>query len=561
MGGGSDDSESFRRKGTSSLEAKMTALNSVFADKPPTDKPPPVALTARPATSPAAGADPTQAPSSASTAADWWSQPAARAKDKRPPRPAEPEEREQARSLRTSTGALGLSDWWSDPKAWLDGDGAAPGSARHSGSVSATTGISTALPSGPRPSTLAFLSPRSEPEPPSATTWSGPPSLPSSGYPAHRHPLLDVPVSEELKEQVTKATERRYVFDESWKAICLIAQKCHEDTWGVEDLILCFQILPFSTEGSVAVKILCTLHRVLLEGSFLCLNDAVALLVAKESDAKPKVNRKNDTNDSLSDSSDDEIAAPRPASELLDTIIDSWEANKSSRVAQHAWKTIIIQYAKMLKRKLDFHRKYPEFEANYSLDRFFRKMEIETPDPTQKKTNHARHRKLLEMGCLDELFSLLESTASVLEANRTLTQRMEVPDSCLVPLVTDVSFNFEIIRYIASKILTGNRGNAKVDPQSLEARFKETNTRLHQLLHWAKFDENFVRAVKVSLASGHPSTRILSFTPNVPSSVAVREKHAPRPESFARGRIPCCFNSFSAMHEAMERSFEVPPPT
>lgn len=185
-------------------------------------------------------------------------------------------------------------------------------------------------------------------------------------------------------------------------------------------------------------------------------------------------------------------------------------------------------YAVALGRKLIFHHRYPEVEANYSLDRYFRKMHIENHvDRGRETPNMERHSLLISRATLAEV--ALMTRSAVVTADRL--ERAQVTEDISGLAVAEACNVYSFAEYVRLKIAA-----PKVNDFDLDA------------------ERACLAGMVVDLQrKGGVGLRVLKrfVEPKVLAAVTDVRVRATRPESKHRREVLCTFTSFEAMHRAL----------
>lgn len=185
-------------------------------------------------------------------------------------------------------------------------------------------------------------------------------------------------------------------------------------------------------------------------------------------------------------------------------------------------------YAIATGRKLVFHRRFPEVEANYSLDRHYRKLHIENKfDREQREANGERLPVIISKACLADV--CLITKCAVVAAD--LFERSGAPGDITLLAMAEACNAYSFSDYLRQKL-----GAKPVDDCDLE-------------------DERRCLADKLLLLErrGGSSWRLLRrYVENrVFQAITDPRVRAYRPESKHRREVLCTFSSFHAMHLAL----------
>lgn len=194
----------------------------------------------------------------------------------------------------------------------------------------------------------------------------------------------------------------------------------------------------------------------------------------------------------------------------------------------------VEKYALFLGRKLAFHAVFPEVEANYSLDRYYRQSHVESAaDPERRAQNMRRRSILISHAMANECAILASGGASVAAA----LDRAKVPVDIVGLVFADASNAYVLADYVRSK--TSGSRSAPADGAQLE------NVR-----------EWLARRLSAVESRSADSLRVLRrfVEPQVMRAIE-QPGHPPlRPESRHRREILCKFSDFDSLHAAMAPS-------
>jgi hypothetical protein len=198
-------------------------------------------------------------------------------------------------------------------------------------------------------------------------------------------------------------------------------------------------------------------------------------------------------------------------------------------------KIALEMYAILLGRKLSFHAQYPEVEANYSLDRFYRQFHIENEvDSMRAAANTRRHAAVLSVAMGAEL-ALLASGAA---ATAAALDRARAPLDIVGLVFTDAVNAYALAEYVLAK--------------ATPAPGQDIGPPLPPVREWlAK------RTKAMEVKNGDAIRVVQRFVePTVLRAVAQPVHKPVRPESRHRREVPCCFSSFAGMHAALAPSIQ-----
>ncbi|GJQ15022.1 hypothetical protein GpartN1_g6813.t1 [Galdieria partita] len=306
----------------------------------------------------------------------------------------------------------------------------------------------------------------------------------------------------ELAAIVDRAVDRRLSSNSSMTCTKLV-ELCNEGKAYVMDILFILSSRPIVNDAAMTLKCLYLIHRLCLEGPI----------------------------DSLWQGRHDSLP-------LLDTISKNWTKPRNESLAVHPARSICSRYSSFILDKYRFHLEFPEFETNYSLDRFFRRLEIEQVDPVQSAHNNQRYLKVISYSTASRLLFLLEGIIRVLKnlvERRHLGPAVEV---CVLPCIEEAKGLHVICVYLFSKLLkmpTELVQFSRSEQEDMITNFEE----LHKILR-STFQ------VCRSFESMNVDIPELSPILTLPNS------SCQRPESRDTLHIKCHFHSFAALHKAFE---------
>lgn len=185
-------------------------------------------------------------------------------------------------------------------------------------------------------------------------------------------------------------------------------------------------------------------------------------------------------------------------------------------------------YVLSVGRKLIFHHRYPEVEANYSLDRYFRKMHIENRVDTEREvSNLERHALLISKVTLAEMVLITHS--AVVAADRL--ERARASQDITIIALAEACNAYSFAEYLRLKIAA-----PKVSDFDLDA------------------ERACLAGMVVDLQrKGGAGLRILKrfVEPKVIATITDSRVRASRPESRHRREVLCTFTSFESLHRAL----------
>lgn len=186
-------------------------------------------------------------------------------------------------------------------------------------------------------------------------------------------------------------------------------------------------------------------------------------------------------------------------------------------------------YAIALGRKMIFHARRPDVEANYSLDRFFRSLHVENDaDGLRHQGNEERYAVIASKAAFVEMVQITRCT--VRAAQRLDMAQVGVDIFMLV--LGEACNAYAFSEYLRNK--TGiKRGDMDCD---LEEERRYLAKTLEAIMEKGGIDFRMLKR----FADSHVFQNVLHV-----------DSRACRPESRHRREIVCCFTSFQAMHRAL----------
>jgi hypothetical protein len=231
-------------------------------------------------------------------------------------------------------------------------------------------------------------------------------------------------------------------------------------------------------------------------------------------------------------------AVPLTLLESADDRIRSWSLDASGGAGAASTTTsrtsAVEMYAYFLGRKLEFHACYPEIEANYSLDRFYRQFHIENAvDHERRQQNIHRRAEVISNATALDCALLAKGGAAVAGA----LDRAKAPVEAVSLVFADASNAFALAQYLQSKVLTAS--------SPLQVSVNE--------IHLDEVGDWLARRLKATFARGGEGMRCLQryVEPSVIHAIEHPTDRPVRPESRHRREIPCVFSSFDSMHGAL----------
>lgn len=188
-------------------------------------------------------------------------------------------------------------------------------------------------------------------------------------------------------------------------------------------------------------------------------------------------------------------------------------------------------YARFLEGKLMLHGEFEEFEGNWSLDRYYRRVDLENKwDKTRKRSNAERHGLVFSEEAYEKLEGLLKVGIRAAEALLKYDMQLETIER----VCADVCNLYALTRYMDSKLFDGEESTDL-------ANFK---MRIRKVLLDAKARKGEVTPV----LKRNVERTVIKMIMEEGSS---RDQRPMRPESRFRKEIVCRFTSFETMHEAL----------
>jgi hypothetical protein len=231
-------------------------------------------------------------------------------------------------------------------------------------------------------------------------------------------------------------------------------------------------------------------------------------------------------------------AVPLTLLESPDDRIRSWSLDAGGGVSSGSAITsrtsAVEMYAYFLGRKLEFHACYPEIEANYSLDRFYRQFHVENAvDHERRQQNTHRRAEVISHATALDCALLAKGAAAVAGA----LDRAKAPVEAVSLVFADASNAFALAQYLQSKVSTA--------PSLSQDPVEE--------IHLDEVGDWLARRLKVTFARGGEGMRCLQryVEPSVIHAIEHPMDRPVRPESRHRREIPCVFSSFDSMHGAL----------
>lgn len=185
-------------------------------------------------------------------------------------------------------------------------------------------------------------------------------------------------------------------------------------------------------------------------------------------------------------------------------------------------------YATSLGRKFIFHHRYPEVEANYSLDRNIRKMRIENyVDVERESINLERRALLFSKVALAEMALIVR--AAVVAADRL--ERAGVPPDLTILATAEACNAYSFAEYLRMKLSAPKVSDFDMEDARLCLAEKLDN--IHQQRKGVRILRRFV---------DH----------KVITAVSDGDARPCRPDSKHRRDVLCTFTSFEALHMALK---------
>lgn len=204
----------------------------------------------------------------------------------------------------------------------------------------------------------------------------------------------------------------------------------------------------------------------------------------------------------------------------------------SSSNSSHPLVVALEKYSLFLGRKLAFHAAFPEVEANYSLDRYYRQSHVETSvDSDGAILNLRRRGQVISHLMANECAVLANGAASVAAA----LDRAKVPVDIVGLVFADAINAYVLANYVRSK----------VSPVQLPP---EESPQLEPVREW------LARRLAAMESRAADSLRVLRrfVEPQVMRAVEMPGHRPVRPESRHRREIACVFTCFDSFHSALK---------
>lgn len=185
-------------------------------------------------------------------------------------------------------------------------------------------------------------------------------------------------------------------------------------------------------------------------------------------------------------------------------------------------------YAIALGRKFVFHHRYPEVEANYSLDRNIRKMRIENyVDAKREPINLERHALLFSKVAVAEMALIVH--AAVVAADRL--ERAGAPPDLIILATAEACNAYSFAEYLRMKLSAPKVSDFDMEEARLCLAEKLDN--IHRQRKAVRMLRRFVdQKVITTVSDGHARPC--------------------RPDSKHRRGVLCTFTSFEALHMALK---------
>lgn len=230
--------------------------------------------------------------------------------------------------------------------------------------------------------------------------------------------------------------------------------------------------------------------------------------------------------------------AKTPAAMLNDQIVDHfrchpekprWSEWLKATKDRSPLSRAVEMYCVLLARKLAYAQSYPEVEANFSLDRYYRKLHIENAvDRYRAQENAYRQTEVMSSQMQKQLALLVQIAVSTVLALHISNVPVDIV--CLV--LSEACNAYVFSEYIAGKLSSQQRTHPDL---------QDERQCLVQILH--------------DLSSDTSQETRRSFRTFIDASVQSEIEHpssrSRRPESRHRREIKCSFSSFYALHKAL----------
>lgn len=185
-------------------------------------------------------------------------------------------------------------------------------------------------------------------------------------------------------------------------------------------------------------------------------------------------------------------------------------------------------YAISLGRKFIFHHRYPEVEANYSLDRNLRKMRIESyADAERRSINLERHALLFSKVSLAEMALIVR--AAVVAADRL--ERAGAPPDLTVLAVAEACNAYSFAEYLRMKLSA---------PKVRDFDMEDARLCLAE-----KLDNTLRQRREVRILRRFVDQKVIN-------TVSDAQARPCRPDSRHRREVLCTFTSFEALHMTLK---------
>jgi hypothetical protein len=235
--------------------------------------------------------------------------------------------------------------------------------------------------------------------------------------------------------------------------------------------------------------------------------------------------------------------------------------------AQHWRTTFLVELMDYLTRKLRFHESYTAFESNYSLGRFFRRVDLEAIDTSRASENQQTLQHLFCLDTVTEMVSILHRLldaelglarhAGRLVAGNATDGSVEAPElravsglyrertllrSLLSMVASDAANLYQMIIYMMSRMYgqLGKRAEQTNTRHAEAAELRELAVVLQEMgIYLRKFFERLLEA------------DLVEQVPHIPPQLLI-----PAPDaSMVASRFPflvlCRFTSFTCLHRAL----------
>lgn len=203
-------------------------------------------------------------------------------------------------------------------------------------------------------------------------------------------------------------------------------------------------------------------------------------------------------------------------------------------------------YALLLSRKLMFAARAPEVEANYSVDRWYRRLGIEkVADETRDEANATRRAALITPECAAELLGIVRIAIATLAALR----RGRASKDILAAVVAEACNAYVFAEYVRAK------NEVRVPPREVAKGLRDVL--LGIAADWKREMGARNDCVIAEVVANGAGVDLQVAKDVLAPSGPVEKARATRVESRHRRDIVCSFTSFSGLHQAMNPALKV----